>query len=218
MQFLYHKFALDNKIFLEKEEFLHLKVRRIKENEIIKLRNLKDDYLYSYKIENIKKNSCELILIDKILLKSNKSNFSIALSIIDNKILEKTLPFLNELGLDKLILVYAKFSQKSFKIDLNRLHRILISSCEQCGRSYLMDIEFFDDLYSFLDIYPQAIMVDFTGKKSSFEDKDKLYFIGPEGGFDDEERKLFKNIIKLKSPHILRSQTACIALVAKNLI
>ncbi|EGS1364253.1 16S rRNA (uracil(1498)-N(3))-methyltransferase, partial [Campylobacter coli] len=50
MQFLYHKQAGEEILKLKGEEFAHLKARRIKENEILSLRNLDDDFIYEYKI------------------------------------------------------------------------------------------------------------------------------------------------------------------------
>ncbi|MFH5330682.1 16S rRNA (uracil(1498)-N(3))-methyltransferase, partial [Campylobacter coli] len=43
MQFLYHKQAGEEILKLKGEEFAHLKARRIKESEILSLRNLEDD-------------------------------------------------------------------------------------------------------------------------------------------------------------------------------
>ena len=63
MQFLYHKEAKNPYIFLEKEDFLHLKVRRVREGESLNLRNFEDDILYTYQIGTLKRNSCVLNLI-----------------------------------------------------------------------------------------------------------------------------------------------------------
>ncbi|HEF1684415.1 TPA: 16S rRNA (uracil(1498)-N(3))-methyltransferase, partial [Campylobacter jejuni] len=45
-----------------------------------------------------------------------------------------------------------------------------------------------------------------------------LYFIGPEGGFNNDERLLFNRKISLKSSNILKSQTAIIAIASKILL
>ncbi|EAI0302093.1 16S rRNA (uracil(1498)-N(3))-methyltransferase, partial [Campylobacter coli] len=65
MQFLYHKQAGEEILKLKGEEFAHLKARRIKENEILSLRNLEDDFIYEYKISNLDRNSCLLYFLHK---------------------------------------------------------------------------------------------------------------------------------------------------------
>ena len=114
MQFLYHKEAKNSSIFLEKEEFLHLKVRRVKEGESLNLRNLQDDFLYTYRISDLKRNSCVLSLSSQEENLTFKSGVNLALGVIEPKIVEKILPFFNEMGLEKLILVYCEFFAKKF--------------------------------------------------------------------------------------------------------
>ncbi|MBM0636493.1 16S rRNA (uracil(1498)-N(3))-methyltransferase [Campylobacter sp. VicNov18] len=218
MQFLYHKQAGQNLIQLKNENFNHLKVRRVKENTIIKLRNLEDNFLYDYKITDLKRTSCTLSLLDKKLQSTKQSQLNLALAIIDIKILEKTLPFLNELGVKTLHLIFADFSQRNFKIDLKRLEKIIIASCEQCGRSAKMELISYKNTKEFIQKFPNAIMVDFQGKQEDNFSEKQLYFIGPEGGFSDNERLLFEKKIGLKSPNILKSQNAIIAIAAKILL
>ncbi|MPQ04437.1 hypothetical protein F9666_07525, partial [Campylobacter jejuni] len=58
MQFLYNKQAGEEFIQLQGENFNHLKVRRVKENSELNLRNLQDNFLYNYTITNLTRNSC----------------------------------------------------------------------------------------------------------------------------------------------------------------
>ncbi|WP_270971294.1 RsmE family RNA methyltransferase, partial [Campylobacter upsaliensis] len=120
-------------------------------------------------------------------------------------------------GLEKLILVYCEFSQKNFKIDKKRLEKILINSCQQCGRGDLMRIEIYENVDSFLAIYPKVVLVDFEGEKKEF-DKDTLYFVGAEGGFSESERRRIKDKIVLNSPFILKSQSAALGVLSKILL
>ncbi|EOZ2161226.1 16S rRNA (uracil(1498)-N(3))-methyltransferase [Campylobacter coli] len=217
MQFLYHKQAGEEILKLKGEEFAHLKARRIKENEILSLRNLEDDFIYEYKISNLDRNSCLLYFLHKHFKSHPQSELDLALAVIDTKILEKTLPFLNELGVKKLHLVFAEFSQRNFKLDFERLEKIIISSCEQCGRSHKMQIQSYKNIQEFSKVFPDAVLVDFEGEAKEF-DKTRLYFIGPEGGFSPKEKQMFKEKICLKVPNILRSQSAAIAVAAKILL
>ncbi|EOX8366632.1 16S rRNA (uracil(1498)-N(3))-methyltransferase [Campylobacter coli] len=217
MQFLYHKQAGEEILKLKGEEFAHLKARRIKENEILSLRNLEDDFIYEYKISNLDRNSCLLYFLHKHFKSHPQSELDLALAVIDTKILEKTLPFLNELGVKKLHLVFTEFSQRNFKFDFERLEKIIISSCEQCGRSHKMQIQSYKNIQEFSKVFPDAVLVDFEGEVKEF-DKTRLYFIGPEGGFSPKEKQMFKEKICLKVPNILRSQSAAIAVAAKILL
>ncbi|WP_144689282.1 16S rRNA (uracil(1498)-N(3))-methyltransferase [Campylobacter jejuni] len=218
MQFLYNKQAGEEFIQLQGENFNHLKVRRVKENSELNLRNLQDNFLYSYIITNLTRNSCTLKFLNKKSQNTKQSKLNLALAVIDIKILEKTLPFLNELGVKKLHLVFTNFSQRNFKIDLERFEKIIISSCEQCGRNTKMDLIIHQSTQEFVQKFPNAIMVDFQGEQQSHFDEKELYFIGPEGGFNNDERLLFNRKISLKSSNILKSQTAIIAIASKILL
>lgn len=217
MQFLYHQDSGAEFISLESEEFLHLKVRRIRLGEHLRLRNLRDEKLFLYEVIRLDKHSCTLKLLKFSSKAMPKSDLVLALAVVEPKILEKTLPFLNELGVAKLILVYTQFSQKNFKIDFKRLQRIILNSCEQCGRTQKMEFELFKSTREFLKNYPAALMVDFNGELCDL-DRNELYFIGPEGGFSEEEKALFKRKIRLNCVHVLRSQNAIAAIAAKILI
>lgn len=221
MQFLYDENAGKNELLLENEAFHHLKVRRVQADERLNLRNLKDDFLYTYQITKLSRNSCTLMLREKTLAKAQMhANLSLALGVIDPKNIEKALPFLNELGLAKLIFVYSEFSQAHFKPCFARFERILISSCEQCGRSDIMQFECFKSVAHFAKAYPKAIMLDFSAENDDFSalSENDIIFVGAEGGFSDTERALFERKIRLKSPYILRSQSALVAVAAKILL
>ncbi len=221
MQFLFDEKAGASEIVLKGEAFHHLKVRRVKVNESLNLRNLRDDFLYTYTLKELGRNACTLMLREKILAKAQiHANLSLAIGVIEPKSIEKILPFLNELGLARLIFVFTEFSQAHFKPDFARFERILISSCEQCGRANLMRFECFESVAEFAKAYPNAVMVDFSAENDDFSalSEDDILFIGAEGGFTDDERILFKRKIKLKSPYILRSQSALLAVAAKILL
>ncbi|MBZ7938807.1 16S rRNA (uracil(1498)-N(3))-methyltransferase [Campylobacter sp. W0014] len=218
MQFLYHQKAGEEILKLKGEEFSHLKARRVKENEILTLRNLEDKFTYVYKISNLERHSCELHFLSKENKTTHKnSTLNLALAVIDIKILEKTLPFLNELGVETLHLVFTDFSQRNFKIDLSRFEKIIIASCEQCGRESKMKIQIYNHIKDFYERFPEAVLVDFDGEIKEF-DLNKIYFVGPEGGFSQSEKYFFKEKIGLKAPNILKSQTAIISIASKMLL
>jgi len=219
MQFVYYP-QTSPQIVLTGEQHKYLfKVRRIKKDELVKIRNLKDDYLYIYKIDSINKKEALLTLTEKIHdpQKPQKS-MHLAWCVIDPKNIEKTLPALNEIGVEKITFVYCDYSQKNFKLKMERLEKILINSCQQCGRSSLMEIEILNSSAEFFEKYEDFYALDFDGREIGCESSyDKPYLIGPEGGFSEEERKFFKEKLKFRS-FILRSETAAVSVSAKILL
>lgn len=221
MIFLYHKNAGLSELKIEGERYHYLfKVRRERAGSIVSLRNLKDDLLYSYKIERVDKKDASLHLLEFVEKPNRpKKYLHIAWAIIDTKSIEKSLPFLNELGVGKITFFYASRSQKNFKIDVKRLERIVISSCEQCGRSDLLEIEIRDSTKELLDSLNDFLVLDFCDKKLENTSICDTYIIGPEGGFCDKEREMFGDrVCGFKSEFVLRSESAAVALASKYML
>ena len=124
---------------------------------------------------------------------------------------------LNEMGVGKISFIYCDFSQRNFKLKLDRLKTILINSNQQCGRSDLMEIEILSSSQKFFEKYPEFIALDFNGENIECKNYNKPFLIGPEGGFSENEREYFKEIVKLKS-FILRSESAASSVAAKILL
>lgn len=221
MQFVYHPNAGVQTLNVDTREYEHIfKVRRISVGEVLHWRNLEDAFVYDYEITQIGKKEAELELIAQKefpLLPSKVLH--IGWSVIDPKIIEKTIPMLNELGVSKITFVYAEFSQKGHKLDLERIKRILVNSSQQCGRSLLMQIELLPTLQSYIEAYPQSFVLDFSEQKLVTSNEIASILIGPEGGFSQKERKLLQNqsIVGLTCNTILRSETAVVAATSKIL-
>ncbi len=223
MKFLYNKDAGLEYLNIESEAYKYLfRVRRFKQGDIIELRNLQDDILYSYKIDNVSKKSATLRLLhsEKIIVLP-KRTLIIGWCIIDPKVVEKTIPMLNEIGVTKIVFIKCAYSQANFKINIDRVKKIAINSSQQCGRNSLIEFEFSNSLSNFLEKYPQSYMLNFSKQtlESVKEDINSIV-IGCEGGFSNEEIKLIKEekIIGLDTPLILRSETAVVTISSKILI
>lgn len=220
MQFIFCKEAGEDLLNLNIREYSHIfKVRRIRTGKILRLRNMIDDIIYDYKILNINKKDAKLELQESKLLRIvSKKPLHVGWCIVDPKTIEKTLPYLNELGVEKISFIYCDFSQKNFKIDMKRLKRILINSSQQCGRSNLMKIEIVDNLKEFLFAYPDIKILDFSKNKIKKEDSCDAFLVGCEGGFSKQERELMeeKYIFGLENPMILRSETAVLYMSVLN--
>lgn len=219
MQYLYHPNSKDKIVKLRDESHKYIfKVRRHKLEDIIYLRNLKDNLLYSYKIENITKNET-ILSLEKFEEKEIKANryLHIGWCIIEPKNIEKMLPTLNEMGVSKISFIYCKRTQKQWKIDLKRLEKILLNSSQQSGRTDLMEFDIFNSLIEFKKVYKESYLLNFSS--NSIKENIKTIVIGCEGGFTKEELELFNtSIVGLQTPLILKSESAVVSVASKILL
>ncbi len=218
MQFLYSHEASVETLVLEQDAFKHLKAQRKKVGESVSLRNLEDEFIYEYEISQIQRNKAYLSLVNKKKLIKPSFDFHLGWSLIEPKNIEKTLPFLNEIGVRSISFIDSDFSQKNFKLDFKRMNRILTSSCEQCGRSDLMSFEVLNSIQEYLKLYPNSYVLDFGGKNIEEAGDVKQVLVGCEGGFSQKERELFKNTIAFQTPLILRSESAVVSIASKILL
>jgi len=222
MLYLYHKEAGKPQLTLSGDEHRYIfKVRRHKADDVLYLRNLEDGLLYEYRVSTIDKRSVALELQKSKTLEIKASRvLHIGWCIIDPKSIEKILPSLNEMGVEKITFIYCKRSQKSFKPDFKRLEKILLNSSQQSGRSQMMKLEMADDLKSFLEKYPQSKMLNFSKSNFISDSEFDTVVIGCEGGFHEDEVALFKaeNIIGFDTPLVLKSESAACALASKVLL
>ena len=223
MIFLYNEDAGKKTLKLRGEDHKYLiKVRRHKVGDLLQFRNENDPHtLYTYTITDITPR--ELFLE---LQKQEEDELTplkylhIGWCMIDPKSIEKALPSLNEIGVSKISFIYCARSQKNFKPDPKRLHRILKASNQQCGRSSFMEFDIYENLEDFLKEYPDVKVFDFCERileeKSGFEN----VLIGCEGGFSQEEKELLsqKEVFRLDTPLVLRSESAACAVAAKILL
>ncbi|AFL67507.1 16S rRNA (uracil(1498)-N(3))-methyltransferase [Sulfurospirillum barnesii] len=221
MQFVYHPKAGEKQLSVDVRAYEHLfKVRRVAKDALVYWRNLEDSLLYAYTIRDIGKKEAwlELVSFSELPCVALK-NIHIGWCVVDPKIVEKTLPMLNELGVHKMNFVYGEFSQKNHTLDFERMKRILINSSQQCGRSHLMEIELFSSLQSYLIQYPHSYVLDFSQNVLEKTEAISSMIVGPEGGFSEKERALLKNqpIVGLTCKTILRSETAVVAVASKIL-
>ena len=224
MQYLYNKEAGVSSLDLSGDEHKYIfRVRRHKVEDEIYLRNLYDDFIYKYKISYIDKKLSTLTLMEqKKYVVVSKLKLHIGWCIIDIKNIEKMLPMLNEIGVDKITFIYCNRSQKSFKIDFNRLNKILLNSSQQSGRSRLMKLDIKDNINSFIEENPDSYLLNFSTNILSDKNKNdiKSIVVGCEGGLTDDEVLLFNKdkIIGLDTTLILKSESAVSGVASKILI
>lgn len=223
MQFVYDKSSKNEILELVDENYNYIiKARRHKIDDEIYFRNLEDDFIYLYKIVEINKKSATLTLINsekKVIENSRKLH--LVWCVVDSKTVEKSISSLNEIGVDKITFVYSDFSQKNFKINIEKLNKILINSSSQCGRSSIIKLEISKSLDGFLSQNPKSYILDFS---NSFIDDKKddidTLVIGCEGGFSKREKGNFNKdfVVGFNSNLILRSETAVVSATSKILL
>jgi 16S rRNA (uracil1498-N3)-methyltransferase len=222
MLYLYHKEASQPQLTLTGDEHRYIfKVRRHKVDDLLYLRNLKDGLLHEYRVSYIDKRSVILELQESktVEIKAAKT-LHIGWCVIDPKSIEKVLPSLNEIGVEKITFIYCKRSQKSFKIDFKRLEKILLNSSQQSGRSQMMKLGMADDLESFLTQNPQSKLLNFSQNTIGSQSHINTIVIGCEGGFHEDEIALFKanDIVGFDTPLVLKSESAACAVASKVLL
>jgi len=222
MLYLYHQQAGISQLTLVGDEHRYIfKVRRHKVEDTLYLRNLKDGLLHRYLIIHLDKRTVMLELQEsKMLDIKAKHSLHIGWCVIDPKSVEKVLPSLNEMGVEKITFIYCKRSQKSFTLDFKRLEKILLNSSQQSGRSQMMQLEMADDLESFLQKYPESKMLNFSEDNFIGTTEVKTIVIGCEGGFHEEEVALFKseNIVGFDTSLVLKSESAVCGVASKILL
>jgi len=222
MLYLYNKEAGKPQLTLSGDDHRYIfKVRRHKAEDILHLRNLEDGLLHTYSVTHIDKRSVILDLKESQILEVKaRRSLHIGWCVIDPKNIEKVLPSLNEMGVEKITFIYCKRSQKSFKPDFKRLEKILLNSSQQSGRSEMMQLETADDLEDFLKENPQSKMLNFS--KNSFVSNTafETIVVGCEGGFTQEEETLFssKDVIGFDTSLVLKSESAVCAVCSQKLL
>jgi 16S rRNA (uracil1498-N3)-methyltransferase len=220
--YLYNRQAGSPHLCLEGDDHRYIfKVRRHKEGDVLYLRNLEDGLLHRYLITFMDKRASNLTLQESTTLEVKaKKSLHIGWCVIDPKSIEKMLPSLNEMGVEKITFIYCKRSQRSFKLDFKRLEKILLNSSQQSGRSQMMQLEMAEDLPQFLAAYPDSKMLNFS--ENNFIDTTTIntIVIGCEGGFHDDEVALFtpENIVGFDTPLVLKSESAVNAVASKILL
>ena len=223
MQFVYDESCGTEILEIKEEVYNYLiKARRHKIDDEIHFRNLKDENIYLYKLETIEKKRAILTLIsseEKTII--SEKNLHLAWCVVDPKTIEKYIASLNEMGVDQITFIYSEYSQKNFKINIEKLEKILINSSCQCGRSNIIKLDTCKNLNTFIKENENVYFLDFSNTSIDKKcDEIKTLVIGSEGGFSNNERQIFNkdNIVGFKTNMILRSETAIISATSKILL
>lgn len=140
--------------------------------------------------------------------------WTLALALIRPKLLELAIEKGIELGIDRFVLFAADYSEGKPPSN-ERLETIATGALKQSGRLFLPEImiadhlEFPDEPLFFGSLEPSAQPLQQLPQQATF-------FIGPEGGFSKKElRQLERATPVYLGPHILRAETAAIAMASQ---
>lgn len=181
-----------------------------------------DGYEYTYSLRQVSKNTCTLTHTKKSSSYIPVRKISLFLSIIKKDNFELAVQKATELGVSTIIPIVSSRSEKK-NISLERLHKIVRESAEQCGRGDLPIVSSVTSLAEALTLVTtsgeEAVVLNLEGKPladalDTLNKKSISLFIGPEGGWSPEDLSVMKhNNLKEYSlgPTVLRAETAAIA-------
>lgn len=181
---------------------------------------------FSCKVKDIKKDRTELeILSSAENVGEPKIDVSLYLSVIKQDRFEMAVQKATELGVNRIIPVYSSYTQRNVSLNSERLTKIAVSACEQCGRSIVPDISPSIEFSELVSRASNTYMIfpwerELNGDLRSAIDatqSDISIFIGPEGGITQQEKEQLvaagAKSVTLGS-RILRAETAAIAALA----
>ena len=233
MHRFYHSNPLGLNQIITLDEFAShhaLRVMRVKVDDFLILFN-GDGFEYRGRVSDINKKTINVEILSKEKNNSESPiNINLFQSISSNEKMDMVIQKATELGVNSIQPVFT--SRSTIKLSLDRTKKRLIhwkqvsiSACEQSGRSKIPTIKSpieFDQISEGIKTNSLNLLLhpDNLQEASNLPNEysgDINIFIGPEGGFSQDEVLLLKkqNCINIKlGPRILRTETAPLAIFA----
>lgn len=217
--FIDQLFESKKRIYLEDQEFHHMKVMRCQENEEIELINGKHQLAKGLILALDKKKAT--VQLEEIITKKPIKKYILAQASLRFSKLEWIFEKATELGITDFWLFASNHSEKKglSNQQKNRAQSILISAIKQCGRLDLPHIQEFISLNELPHFSGKTYLAHPNPNSNRLIDEkptkmDILVIIGPEKGFSSQELSLFqkRSLYQqvLLSNNILRAETAAI--------
>lgn len=235
----------DKTLYIDGEDVKHIsKVLRYGQGDEIEVCD-SNGHEYICRIESIDKTRIDLSIVDKVYInRESKIRVSLYQGVPKSTKMEIILQKLTEAGVDEIVLVNTKRSVVNIKGDkadkkFDRWERIIYEAAKQCKRGLIPKLrgilsfkEALEDMgKNDINICPYEVEKSLgikealqTGQvKKILENKDEVrvgIFIGPEGGFAEEENEMVKaaGIASVTmGPRIFRTETASIVATAITL-
>lgn len=203
-------------LILKGDKVHHLSnVIRIKKNqEILLLAG--EGKKFTAKVELITKKEIVLDHIIEHPVASLQYELSLGIAQVKKEALDLILKSCCELGIKKIFILETLHSQ-NYKLNLERIHKLLISGIEQSNNPWIPELEVVKlsqfDREAFDNIFLFSIKKGEVLKTGSLEISSKnLIVIGPESGFDESELEMLEKSSKVQLIHlptpIMRASTA----------
>lgn len=226
-----HRFYTGDKLQLKKDFWLHDEALLWQWNKVLRFKEGQQVILFDgdqtdrlYKIAEIKKDEAHLHMVTELERHLPARHVYLFWSLLKKDNNDLILQKCTELGVSNFVpLLTERSVRDNFNID--RARKILHEASEQCGRSNIPAVREPMHLQTALDEYAGKVQM-FVCEQSNDNDpeikNDERYgiFVGPEGGWSDDEKKLFD---EQKFSHLglseftLRAETASITAAAKLL-
>jgi 16S rRNA (uracil1498-N3)-methyltransferase len=233
MHRFYHSNPLGLNQIITLDEFAShhaLRVMRVKVDDFLILFN-GDGFEYRGRVSDINKKTINVEILSKEKNNSESPiNINLFQSISSNEKMDMVIQKATELGVSSIQPIFT--SRSTIKLSLDRTKKRLIhwkqvsiSACEQSGRSKIPTIKSpieFDQISEGIKTNSLNLLLhpDNLEESSNLPNEysgDINIFIGPEGGFSQDEVLLLKkqNCINIQlGPRILRTETAPLAIIA----
>lgn len=183
---------------------------------------------YTYSIRDITKKSCVLTRRKSTPSYIPSQKITLCLSVIKKDNFELVVQKATELGVTSIIPIISSRSEKK-NLVLDRLTKIAIESAEQCGRGDIPSISKVMNLKDALqNTSEDAFCISFDSGGRPFKairhelaNKEVILFIGPEGGWGDQDLTLMRNhhVEQCSLGNtVLRAETAAIVACAECIL
>lgn len=211
---------------VEGEEFLHaVNVLRIRKGEKIYLCDQTGEEYLAEITEIAKKYFCATLISKSVNQCQAKSQVTLVCGYLKGDKTEMVVQKATELGVERIIVFSSEFCSAYMNENkLQRLRRVAVEACKQCGRSKVPEVIYCDTFIKALEEGKKAenklFACEFATKNEvdygSLQGSTSIV-VGSEGGFSNEEyQKALDNGYKTVylGKRILRAETASIALTA----
>ena len=215
----------EDRFIFEGDELAHFNVLRCKVGENV-LCYGQDGFDYICEIKEITNKQAIAIIINKQKnIKNPIKNITLFQGLVKGEKLDLIVQKLTELGISNLYTFESEFAiAKANNNKIERLNKISLEACKQCGRSVPLNIYETIKFKDMLEILNNYDIVLFANEKSTVRVYDKIkecnniaLIVGSEGGFSDKEIEQIYNLGAINfglGNRILRAETAAIAMSA----
>lgn len=183
-----------------------------------------DGHDYCYSIETISKKTASLVRISTSPSYIPEHRIVLCMSLIKKDAFELVVEKATELGISSIIPIVTSRSEKK-NLSFDRLTKIMQEASEQCGRGDVPVMAPITPLKEALEQLPKnavPVTLTFDAKplseaRTMLKTKDLYLFIGPEGGFGEEDLSILRSHSSKEcslGQTVLRAETAAIAAIS----